>query len=425
MATGIRIRQDLESNIPTPPADRSFIFRDAADGILKVKKPNGSVVSLEVGTAVQSVNGQTGVVVLDADDISDASTTNKFITQADLDKLSNISVTQAVDLDQIETDVTANNTKVSASGSINTHSDVDISTTVPITGDQLVWNGTEFVPQAEVHPITTRQNMPTLVESQALAAASLGGNSAVWILSNTQLVTSNRADATFRALVSGLLDADGNEIPTTNTASNTIRLEIGTVVRIFSGTDFRIISTPNEVETAITLTNGELTAGSVIESNIPINRGVFGQGGIVDLRNSQLNLTFANTYLTATFGTTEVIDSEFYTNNGQSLVFNRAGRYRVSYKALMSTSGGNTRRYGEFRLQRANATNLFATIEVSQNTTYIRNSADHTVGNASVTFTETFAVNDRIRLQALVTSNNNSPILNAGQTVLLVEYLGE
>lgn len=40
--------------------------------------------------AVASVNGQTGVVVLDADDISDASTTNKFITQAGLDKLSGI-----------------------------------------------------------------------------------------------------------------------------------------------------------------------------------------------------------------------------------------------------------------------------------------------------------------------------------------------
>jgi hypothetical protein len=40
--------------------------------------------------AVASVNSQTGVVVLDADDISDASTTNKFITQAELDKLAGI-----------------------------------------------------------------------------------------------------------------------------------------------------------------------------------------------------------------------------------------------------------------------------------------------------------------------------------------------
>ena len=39
---------------------------------------------------VDSVNGNTGVVVLDADDISDAATTNKFTTSADISKLSGI-----------------------------------------------------------------------------------------------------------------------------------------------------------------------------------------------------------------------------------------------------------------------------------------------------------------------------------------------
>jgi hypothetical protein len=42
------------------------------------------------GGAVDSVNGQTGVVVLDADDIDDTSTTNKFITASELSKLSGI-----------------------------------------------------------------------------------------------------------------------------------------------------------------------------------------------------------------------------------------------------------------------------------------------------------------------------------------------
>lgn len=47
--------------------------------------------------AVDSVNSQTGVVVLDADDISDASTTNKFVTAADITKLSNLSGTNTGD----------------------------------------------------------------------------------------------------------------------------------------------------------------------------------------------------------------------------------------------------------------------------------------------------------------------------------------
>lgn len=51
---------------------------------------------------VDSVNTQTGAVVLDADDIDDASTTNKWSTAAEKTKLGYISVTQAVDLDSIE-----------------------------------------------------------------------------------------------------------------------------------------------------------------------------------------------------------------------------------------------------------------------------------------------------------------------------------
>lgn len=49
--------------------------------------------------AVDSVNGETGIVVLDADDIDDTSTTQKFVTAADLTKLSNLSGTNTGDQD--------------------------------------------------------------------------------------------------------------------------------------------------------------------------------------------------------------------------------------------------------------------------------------------------------------------------------------
>lgn len=74
--------------------------------------------------AVASVNGQTGVVVLDADDIDDAATSHKFASQAQLNKVDFLTVTQAVDLDTMESDTAANNAKVSADGSVTTHSDV-------------------------------------------------------------------------------------------------------------------------------------------------------------------------------------------------------------------------------------------------------------------------------------------------------------
>lgn len=51
------------------------------------------------GGAVDSVNGQTGVVVLDSDDISDTGHTNKFVTAAEKTKLSNLSGTNTGDQD--------------------------------------------------------------------------------------------------------------------------------------------------------------------------------------------------------------------------------------------------------------------------------------------------------------------------------------
>ena len=73
-------------------------------------KLSGIESGAEVNT-VDSVNTQTGVVVLDADDISDSTTTNKWATAAEKTKLGHISVTQAVDLDTMESDIATNNAK--------------------------------------------------------------------------------------------------------------------------------------------------------------------------------------------------------------------------------------------------------------------------------------------------------------------------
>lgn len=70
------------------------------------------------GGAVDSVNGQTGVVVLDADDIDDTSTTQKFVTAGDLTKLSNLSGTNTGDVtvsDTAEIDFTLTGQQISAS----------------------------------------------------------------------------------------------------------------------------------------------------------------------------------------------------------------------------------------------------------------------------------------------------------------------
>lgn len=112
------------------------------------------------------------------------------------------------------------------------------------------------------HPVTLRRDMPSAEDAAALAAASLNGNSALWSVANNQLGTSNRADATIQAQQPGQLDVDGNEIPTTPTAANTIQLRSGTTVRIFSANDYRVVTAPimeNDIREEVVFVFDDLT----------------------------------------------------------------------------------------------------------------------------------------------------------------------
>lgn len=87
----------------------SNILSGAADAIVTVFTSVGSTTSAGGGGgtsggsggggAVDSVNGATGMVVLDADDISDTSTSHKFVTAAHLTTLANTSGTNTGDQD--------------------------------------------------------------------------------------------------------------------------------------------------------------------------------------------------------------------------------------------------------------------------------------------------------------------------------------
>ncbi len=72
----------------TAADDQLVIVDTSAD---ETKKISRAELSTALGAgAVDSVNGQTGTVVLDADDISDTSTTNKYTTAGDISKLAGI-----------------------------------------------------------------------------------------------------------------------------------------------------------------------------------------------------------------------------------------------------------------------------------------------------------------------------------------------
>jgi hypothetical protein len=85
------------TDLPSPAGADILAIVDDVAGTATTKKV--TVSNLMGQAPVQSVNTATGAVVLDADDISDASTTNKFVTAADITNLGNLSGTNTGDQD--------------------------------------------------------------------------------------------------------------------------------------------------------------------------------------------------------------------------------------------------------------------------------------------------------------------------------------
>jgi hypothetical protein len=90
----------------------------------------GNWFKISSSSTITSVNDMTGAVVLDTDDI-DEGDTNLYYTD---DRVS------------ANSDVVANIAKVSADGSISTHSDVDTESVGPATGQCLAWDGSNWIP---------------------------------------------------------------------------------------------------------------------------------------------------------------------------------------------------------------------------------------------------------------------------------------
>lgn len=114
-------------------------------------------IIIDGSSPVDSVNGQTGIVVLDPDDLDDTSTTNKFVTATDITNLGNLSGTNTGDQTSVSGNAgtatklaTARNIAgVAFDGSadidigIDGLSDVDTSTTPPTDTQVLTWNDTD------------------------------------------------------------------------------------------------------------------------------------------------------------------------------------------------------------------------------------------------------------------------------------------
>ena len=92
------------------------------------------------------------ILDVDATDLTDGGDSTLHFHSSDRDRANHTGTQTASTISDFDTavssnsDVVANTAKVSADGSIDTHSDVDTSTTAPTSGQALAWSGTQWVP---------------------------------------------------------------------------------------------------------------------------------------------------------------------------------------------------------------------------------------------------------------------------------------
>ena len=149
--------------------------------------------------AVVSVNGQVGAVTLTTDNISEG--TNKYVSADDITKLGHISVTQAVDLDTMESDIATNNVKVS-----NVTTDLSIGTHDGITLEVVSSDGTNVtLPQSIANGKAGLLSGSDKAKLDAVSGTNTG---------DVTLVDNNSPDVTFLSLTDQVLTVDKVDLST-------------------------------------------------------------------------------------------------------------------------------------------------------------------------------------------------------------------
>lgn len=231
--------------------------------------PVGNLTSTDVQAALQEhqtdidtlnttdTNLQSQITNNDTDisTIQTEQTTQNTNISTNSTNISNLQASQSTQ----DSAIALNTAKISADGSIDTHSDVDTSTAGPTVGDQLTWDGTNWVPQSidngfTIFPIWAEEN-GTLANGSAEWSFGNGATGFIGIplgIDCELFAISVNAD-TFGTSVSIDIQRDGATVSTPNFTSNNQVIPITAVsynqgqllsfqtnTEIGGGTDFRV-----------------------------------------------------------------------------------------------------------------------------------------------------------------------------------------
>lgn len=165
-------------DLSTFTIDASALLDDQVASEVPVT-PTGNLASTDVQAALEE--HQTDIDTINTTTASlqgqitsndgDISTIQSEQTTQDTNISNNATAISVIQSQQTTQDsaIALNTAKVSADGSIDTHSDVDVSTVSPVLGDQLEWDGSNWIPKSIDNGFTI---FPIWAEENAALAAS-------------------------------------------------------------------------------------------------------------------------------------------------------------------------------------------------------------------------------------------------------------